>query len=108
MNITKTLTAAAAAHMIAAQKTFTPRTREQGRKNLVKHIARADRYGCETVRSGSADYKACVEFCRVCPPGFEVDHIKALADGGANRRDNLRYLIKEENRRLGGMMSPRR
>ena len=83
------------------------RTREQGRKNFVKHIARADKYGVETVRSGSLEYKACVEFCRQCPEGFDVDHIKALAEGGHNRLNNLRYLPTSENRSLGGRMSKR-
>ena len=87
--------------------TETYRTREQGRKNLVKHIARADKYGGETVRSGSLEYKACVEFCRQCPEGFDVDHTTALADGGANRLNNLRYLPTSLNRSLGGKMSKR-
>ena len=87
--------------------TETYRTREQGRKNLVKHIARAEKYGVDTVRSGSLEYKACVEFCRQCPEGFDVDHTIPMVEGGANRLNNLRYLTTKENRSLGGKMSRR-
>jgi len=32
-----------------------------------------------------------------CPPGYHVDHIQALARGGAHHQDNLQYLPVSEN-----------
>ena len=36
---------------------------------------------------------------KLCPEGYEVDHIIPLSLGGWHHEDNLQYLTKEENRR---------
>ena len=35
------------------------------------------------------------------PPGHEIDHKKAISDGGTNDLSNLRVIPKEKNRALG-------
>ena len=35
----------------------------------------------------------------MCPEGYHVDHIQALAQGGAHHQDNLQYLPASENHR---------
>ena len=35
------------------------------------------------------------------PPGHEIDHKKAISDGGTNDLSNLRVISKEKNRALG-------
>ena len=35
------------------------------------------------------------------PPGHEIDHKKAISDGGTNDLSNLRVISKEKNRKLG-------
>ena len=35
----------------------------------------------------------------MCPKGYEVDHIVALAVGGSHHQDNLQYLPILENRK---------
>lgn len=37
----------------------------------------------------------------MCPEGYDVDHIVALANGGPHHQDNLQYLPLRENRRKG-------
>ena len=46
-----------------------------------------------------ADREIIKEIYRLCPPGYEVDHIIPLSKGGLHHQDNLQYLSKEENRR---------
>jgi len=39
------------------------------------------------------------EIYKMCPKGYEVDHIIALSEGGPHHQDNLQYLPAMENRR---------
>lgn len=52
-----------------------------------------------------ADREIIKEIYRLCPPGYEVDHIIPLSKGGLHHQDNLQYLPKEENRRKSNKMS---
>lgn len=47
----------------------------------------------------STDRKLINKIYERCPEGYEVDHIIALAEGGAHHQDNLQYLPAMENRR---------
>lgn len=37
-------------------------------------------------------------FYRSCPPGYHVDHIIPLSEGGTHTRDNLQYITNAANR----------
>jgi len=39
------------------------------------------------------------EIYKMCPKGYEVDHIIAIAEGGLHHQDNLQYLPAMENRK---------
>lgn len=41
------------------------------------------------------------EIYRVCPKGYDVDHIIPVSKGGLHHQDNLQYLPLSENRRKG-------
>lgn len=45
------------------------------------------------------DLKLIQQIYKLCPDGFEVDHIVALCEGGPHHQDNLQYLPAMENRR---------
>lgn len=47
----------------------------------------------------TANTKLIKEIYKMCPEGYEVDHIIALAEGGLHHEDNLQYLPAMENRR---------
>jgi len=47
----------------------------------------------------NTDMKLIAEIYRMCPSGYEVDHIIALAEGGPHHPDNLQYLPAMENRK---------
>jgi hypothetical protein len=46
-----------------------------------------------------ADREMIKEIYRLCPEGYEVDHITPLSKGGLHHQDNLQYLPKHENRK---------
>lgn len=46
-----------------------------------------------------SNLKLIQEIYKLCPTGYEVDHIIALCEGGAHHQDNLQYLPAMENRR---------
>lgn len=48
-----------------------------------------------------ADREIIKEIYRLCPPGYEVDHIIPLSKGGLHHQDNLQYLPRAENRKKG-------
>jgi 5-methylcytosine-specific restriction endonuclease McrA len=48
-----------------------------------------------------ADRKAIKEYYRLCPKGYEVDHIIPISKGGLHDLPNLQYLTIRENRSKG-------
>lgn len=46
-----------------------------------------------------SNLKLISEIYKMCPKGYEVDHIVALAAGGSHHQDNLQYLPILENRK---------
>lgn len=47
----------------------------------------------------SSDLNLISKIYKMCPSGYEVDHIIALAEGGLHHQDNLQYLPASENRK---------
>jgi hypothetical protein len=47
----------------------------------------------------STDRKLINKIYEMCPTGYEVDHIIALAEGGPHHEDNLQYLPASVNRK---------
>ena len=47
------------------------------------------------------DREAILEFYKNCPPGYEVDHIIPISNGGLHTLSNLQYLTISENRKKG-------
>ena len=46
-----------------------------------------------------ANLKLIKEIYKLCPPGYEVDHIVALSEAGLHHESNLQYLPAMENRK---------
>lgn len=46
-----------------------------------------------------ADFKLIREIYKMCPKGYEVDHIIPICRGGLHHENNLQYLPAKENRK---------
>ena len=57
---------------------------------------RARKYNATPI---DANKKLIKEIYKMCPQGYEVDHIIPLAEGGLHHENNLQYLPAMENRR---------
>jgi len=66
----------------------------QNKFNVHNYRARKIVATCPT-----ADLKLIKLIMERCPPGFEVDHIVSMTNGGKHHEDNLQYLPAMENRR---------
>ena len=69
-------------------------------QNITNSI-RQSRYRAKKYRvlDPSADKEKIKNIYKNCPPGYEVDHIIALSNGGKHHEDNLQYLTISENRK---------
>lgn len=76
---------------------------EDHKRRIRNEIAarRRSRIRKQTPVLSNEEKKRIQEFYLICPKGYEVDHIQAIAVGGLHHPDNLQILTMRENRKKG-------
>lgn len=84
-------------------KDWDKRGRLSEEEKLAKNRAAVNKYNALKISAitPETNFHLIKEIYRLCPSGYDVDHIIPLSRGGTHHQDNLQYLPLSENRRKG-------